>query len=63
MENHSSVTGHQASRVLKRVWMGGVGGYKCQLSVKFSAFCQLSVKRLLIINRETYLFIFDPKFS
>ena len=25
MENHSSGTGHQGSRVLKRVWMGGVG--------------------------------------
>ena len=26
----------------KRVWMGG--GYKCQLSVKISPICQLSVK-------------------
>ena len=26
MENHSSVTGHQGSRLLKRVWMGEVGG-------------------------------------
>ena len=53
--------------------MGGGGGYKCQLSVKilaicqlsvtFLAFCQLSVKWLLIINYETYFFIFDPKFS
>ena len=50
MENHSSGTGHQGSRVLKRVWMGGVGWggvggtIYCQLSVKFSAFCQSSVK-------------------
>ena len=53
--------------------VGGGGGYKCQLSVKilaicqlsvkFSAFRQLSVKWLLVINYETYLFIFDPKFS
>ena len=35
----------------------------CHLSVKFSAFYELSVKCLLIINYETYLFIFDPKFS
>ena len=52
---------------------GGGGGCKCQLSVKmlaichlsvkFSAFYELSVKCLLIINYETYLFIFDPKFS
>ena len=35
----------------KRVWMeGGGGGYKCQLSVKISAICQLSVNWLLIIN-------------
>ena len=27
-----------------RVWMGGGGGYKCQLSFKISAICQLSVK-------------------
>ena len=26
MENHSSVTGHQGSRLLKRVWMGEAGG-------------------------------------
>ena len=26
MENHSSVTGHQGYRLLKRVWMGGAGG-------------------------------------
>ena len=47
--------------------------YKCQLSVKISAicqvsvkcwaFCQLSVKWLLMINYETYLYIFDAKFS
>ena len=51
----------------------GGGECKCQLSVKmlaighlsvkFSAFYELSVKCLLIINYETYLFIFDPKFS
>ena len=60
---------------LKRTFHGGLDwgerGYKCQLlvkisaisqlSVKFSAFRQLSVKWLLIINYETYLFIFDPK--
>ena len=45
----------------KRVWMGG--GYKCQLAVKISPFCQLSVKWLLIINVETYLYIFDAKFG
>ena len=48
-------------------------GYKCQLSVeilaicqfsvKFKAFCELSVKWLLMINYETYLYIFDAKFS
>ena len=27
-----------------RVWMAGGGGYKCQLSVKILAICQLSVK-------------------
>ena len=44
MENHSSVTGHQGSRLLKRVWMGEVGGgeYKCQLSVRVRV--RLSVK-------------------
>ena len=31
----------------------------CQLSVKFKAFCELSVKLLLMINYETYLYIFD----
>ena len=35
----------------------------CQLSVKFKAFCELSVKWLLMINYETYLYIFDAKFS
>ena len=50
----------------------GLDGVKCQLSVKilaichlsvkFSAFYELSVKWFLIINNETYLFIFDPKF-
>ena len=39
------------------------GGYKCQLSVKISAICQLSVKWLLMINYETYLYIFDAKFG
>ena len=34
-----------------------------QLSVKFQAFCQLSVKWLLMINYETYLYIFDAKSS
>ena len=46
--------------------MGGGGegqGDKCQLSVKISAICQLSVKRLLMINYETYLYIFDAKFG
>ena len=37
-----------SSRANQRVWMGGGGGggggYKCQLSVKISAICQLSVK-------------------
>ena len=46
MENHSSVTGHQGSRLLKRVWMGeaevGGGEYKCQLSVRVRV--RLSVK-------------------
>ena len=46
-----------------RVWMGAGGGYKCQLSVKISAICQLSVKWLLMINYETYLYIFDAKFG
>ena len=45
-----------------RVWMGG-GGYKCQLSVKFPAFSQLSAKWLLMINYEAYLNIFDAKFG
>ena len=35
----------------------------CQLSVKFKAFFELSVKWLLMINFETYLYIFDPKFT
>ena len=26
MENHSCVTGHQGSRLLKRVWIGGAAG-------------------------------------
>ena len=43
--------------------MGGGGGYKCQLSLKISAICQLSVKWLLMINSETYLYIFDAKFG
>ena len=38
-------------------------GYKCQFSVKFKAFFELSVKWLLMINYETYLYIFDAKFS
>ena len=48
-------------------------GYKCQLSVKilaicqlsveFTAFCKLSVKWLLMINHETYFYIFDAKFN
>ena len=45
MENHSSVTGHQGSRLLKRVWMGEAGGggeYKFQLSVRVRV--RLSVK-------------------
>ena len=46
-----------------RVWMGAGGVYKCQLSVKISAICQLSVKWLLMINYETYLYIFDAKFG
>ena len=41
----------------------GRGGYKCQLSVKISVICQLSVKWLLMINYETYLNIFDAKFG
>ena len=62
-----------SSRANQRVWMGGGGGYKCQLSVKISAicqlsvkfwaFCQLSVKWLLMINYETYLYILDAKFG
>ena len=35
----------------------------CQLSVKFNAFFELSVKWLLMINYETYLYIFDAKFT
>ena len=46
-----------------RVWMEAGGGYKCQLSVKISAICQLSVKWLLMVNYETYLYIFDAKFG
>ena len=43
MENHSCVTGHQGSRLLKRVWGGGGGPqYKCQLSVRVRV--RLSVK-------------------
>ena len=38
-------------------------GYKCQLSVKIFTIRQLSVKWLLMINYETYLCIFDAKFS
>ena len=43
--------------------------YKCQLSVKILAVCQFSVKfkafceLLLMISYETYLYIFDAKFS
>ena len=37
--------------------------YRCQLSVEFQAFCQLSGKQLLMINYETYLYIFDAKFG
>ena len=50
-----------------------MGGYKCQLSVKILAICQLSVKFkafyelsvkwFLMINFETYLYIFDAKFT
>ena len=40
-----------------------MGGYNCQLSAKISAICQLSVKWLLMINYETYLYVFDAKFG
>ena len=45
MENHSSVTGHQGSRLLKRVWMGEAGGggstkVSCQLGLGLG--CQLN---------------------
>ena len=36
---------------------------ECQLSVKISAICQLSVKWLLMINYEIYLYIFVSKFN
>ena len=35
----------------------------CQFSVNFKGFCELSVEWLLMINYETYLYIFDAKFS
>ena len=35
----------------------------CQLSVKFKAFYELSVKWFLMIIFETYLYIFDAKFT
>ena len=38
-------------------------GYKCQLSVKISVICQLSGKWLLMINYESYLYIYDAKFG
>ena len=43
--------------------MGGGGGVQMSLSLKISAICQLSVKWLLMINFETYLYIFDAKFG
>ena len=50
---------HIAGKYIEPVWIGGKGvgggggvrwGYKCQLSVKILAICQLSVNWLLIIN-------------
>ena len=35
----------------------------CRFSVKFKGFFELSVKWLLMINYETYLYFFDAKFS
>ena len=47
MENHSCVTGHQGSRLLKRVWIGGAAGgwgestnVSCQLGLGLG--CQLN---------------------
>ena len=37
-----------------------MGSYKCQLSVKILAICQLSVNWLLIIKYASQLFLFDP---
>ena len=55
---------YQGQSRLKIVLEEGLdGGYKCQLSVKYKAFCQLSVKWLLIINYEAYMYVFDAKFS
>ena len=42
---------------------GEGGGVQISLSLKISAICQLSVKWLLMINFETYLYIFDAKFG
>ena len=53
---------HSFQELMPRVWMGG-GGYKCQLSVKILAICQLSVNWLLIINRVTKSFISVQKAS
>ena len=42
--HNSTVSGiplHFQGNTIERVWMGG---YKCQLSLKISAICQLSVK-------------------
>ena len=46
MENHSCVTGHQGSRLLKRVWIGRAAGgagstnVSCQLGLGLG--CQLN---------------------
>ena len=43
MENHSSVTGHQGSRLLKRVWMGEVGGGGGGAPPSTNVSCQLGL--------------------
>ena len=53
LRNHKNKT---AKIRLKEGLDGGGGGVQMSLSLKISAICQLSVKWLLMINFETYLY-------
>ena len=46
----SDIPLHFQGNTIERVWMGE---YKCQLSVKISAICQLSVKFRLFVSCQS----------